>query len=167
MQKEVVMRCRQMGKPVIVASHLLQSMIEYPTPTRAEARFYPLLQKAPTPVSAICSCLSLLREFIVFSPSSMASASLHSREIAALAYVHAARLNGQLKLHVADPQPTPGRTAHRSQPPSYTLQNRFWQCPAAGTEASDQIFSCLTLSWIATWRRWRTSRTSSGSGRTL
>lgn len=36
MQKEVVMRCRQMGRPVIVASHLLQSMIEYPTPTRAE-----------------------------------------------------------------------------------------------------------------------------------
>ena len=30
------MRCRQMGRPVIVASHLLQSMIEYPTPTRAE-----------------------------------------------------------------------------------------------------------------------------------
>jgi Pyruvate kinase, barrel domain len=37
-QKEVVMRCRQMGRPVIVASHLLQSMIEYPTPTRAEVR---------------------------------------------------------------------------------------------------------------------------------
>lgn len=38
MQKEVVVRCRQLGKPVIVASHLLQSMIEYPTPTRAEVR---------------------------------------------------------------------------------------------------------------------------------
>lgn len=35
-QKEIVMRCRQRGRPVIVASHLLQSMIEYPTPTRAE-----------------------------------------------------------------------------------------------------------------------------------
>lgn len=30
------MRCRQMGKPVIVASHLLQSMHEFPCPTRAE-----------------------------------------------------------------------------------------------------------------------------------
>ena len=36
MQKEVVVRCRQQGKPVIVASHLLQSMLEFPTPTRAE-----------------------------------------------------------------------------------------------------------------------------------
>lgn len=35
-QKEVVVRCRQMGKPVIVASHLLQSMHEFPCPTRAE-----------------------------------------------------------------------------------------------------------------------------------
>ena len=34
--QKVVTRCRQAGKPVIVASHLLQSMIEYPTPTRAE-----------------------------------------------------------------------------------------------------------------------------------
>ena len=43
-QKEVVVRCRQLGRPVIVASHLLQSMIEYPTPTRAEVR---LLYLAP------------------------------------------------------------------------------------------------------------------------
>jgi pyruvate kinase len=41
-QKEIVMRCRQMGKPVIVASHLLQSMIEFPTPTRAEAGRRPM-----------------------------------------------------------------------------------------------------------------------------
>ena len=40
-QKEIVMRCRQMGKPVIVASHLVQSMIEYPTPTRAEVSTCP------------------------------------------------------------------------------------------------------------------------------
>ncbi|XWS63029.1 hypothetical protein CRYUN_Cryun06bG0061600 [Craigia yunnanensis] len=28
--------CRELNKPVIVASHLLESMAEYPTPTRAE-----------------------------------------------------------------------------------------------------------------------------------
>lgn len=37
-QKEIVMRCRQQGKPVIIASHLLQSMHTAPTPTRAEVR---------------------------------------------------------------------------------------------------------------------------------
>mmetsp|Transcript_10070 Transcript_10070/g.25758 ORF Transcript_10070/g.25758 Transcript_10070/m.25758 type:complete len:587 (+) Transcript_10070:195-1955(+) len=35
-QQEIVLRCRQAGTPVIVASHLLQSMIQFPTPTRAE-----------------------------------------------------------------------------------------------------------------------------------
>ncbi|XP_002985212.2 pyruvate kinase isozyme A, chloroplastic [Selaginella moellendorffii] len=35
-QREIVTLCRQLNKPVIVASQLLESMIEYPTPTRAE-----------------------------------------------------------------------------------------------------------------------------------
>ena len=35
-QQKVVRTCRQLNKPVIVASQLLESMIEYPTPTRAE-----------------------------------------------------------------------------------------------------------------------------------
>lgn len=35
-QQKVVQMCRHLNKPVIVASQLLESMIEYPTPTRAE-----------------------------------------------------------------------------------------------------------------------------------
>ncbi|CAL9081104.1 unnamed protein product [Musa textilis] len=35
-QQKIVKLCRQLNKPVIVASQLLDSMIEYPTPTRAE-----------------------------------------------------------------------------------------------------------------------------------
>ncbi|MQL90062.1 hypothetical protein Taro_022650 [Colocasia esculenta] len=35
-QQRIVKICRQLNKPVIVASQLLESMIEYPTPTRAE-----------------------------------------------------------------------------------------------------------------------------------
>ncbi|OMO78363.1 Pyruvate kinase [Corchorus capsularis] len=35
-QQEVVQLCRELNKPVIVASQLLESMIEYPIPTRAE-----------------------------------------------------------------------------------------------------------------------------------
>lgn len=35
-QQKIVQLCRELNKPVIVASQLLDSMIEYPTPTRAE-----------------------------------------------------------------------------------------------------------------------------------
>ncbi|CAI9104223.1 OLC1v1002854C1 [Oldenlandia corymbosa var. corymbosa] len=35
-QENIIEVCRQQNKPVIVASQLLESMIEYPTPTRAE-----------------------------------------------------------------------------------------------------------------------------------
>ncbi|CAM8887439.1 unnamed protein product [Rhodiola kirilowii] len=35
-QQRIVKLCRNLNKPVIVASQLLESMIEYPTPTRAE-----------------------------------------------------------------------------------------------------------------------------------
>lgn len=35
-QEEIIDLCRQLNKPVIIASQLLESMIEYPTPTRAE-----------------------------------------------------------------------------------------------------------------------------------
>lgn len=35
-QEEIIYVCRQLNRPVIVASQLLESMVEYPTPTRAE-----------------------------------------------------------------------------------------------------------------------------------
>lgn len=39
-QEEITYVCRKLNKPVIVASQLLESMVEYPTPTRAEVFLY-------------------------------------------------------------------------------------------------------------------------------
>ena len=36
MQEKIIEVCRHLNKPAIVASQLLESMIQYPTPTRAE-----------------------------------------------------------------------------------------------------------------------------------
>lgn len=59
------MRCRQQGKPVIVASHLLQSMHQLPTPTRAEVR--------AVPAAATCALHQLQGQLVYPRPRSIAS----------------------------------------------------------------------------------------------
>jgi hypothetical protein len=59
-QQDVVQLCRQLNKPVIVASQLLDSMIEYPTPTRAE------VPNTNSANSVICQLLQPFRLFQLF-----------------------------------------------------------------------------------------------------
>ena len=40
-QSKIVQGCRKRGKPVIVATNMLESMIDNPTPTRAEVCMQP------------------------------------------------------------------------------------------------------------------------------
>ena len=46
-QSRIVQGCRKRGKPVIVATNMLESMIDNPTPTRAEVRPLGTAAQAP------------------------------------------------------------------------------------------------------------------------
>lgn len=52
-QEEIIYVCRQLNRPVIVASQLLESMVEYPTPTRAEVIYVITLQSYNNMIIAV------------------------------------------------------------------------------------------------------------------
>lgn len=79
-QKEIVKKCRQRGKFVITATHLLETMIDNPFPTRAESSdvFNAVLQKAD---SLMLSWETTIGKFPIESVEMMSSIIIEAEKI--------------------------------------------------------------------------------------